>query len=252
MSDTATPKRRGWRSLERYTFVSRPYEEVWPWLAGHLSTLGDPLPGGGRSVELHVRPGGREISRPVRLAVGGLVCRDGIARASLQWSDAAHPRLFPKLTAVLELRPVPNDVRPFTQIGVQARYRPPFGPVGLVGDRLVGAEIADVAVTYFLEDLVSAVTDGLPEELEAGPAVVDLAEGDNPDLRRHFLTLDGLGIRRGGAVGVYEALSSLPGVVHVSVDPWSGLVAVDHDPNRCRLAEMAAVLERRVEARSRS
>jgi hypothetical protein len=251
MSDTTIPKDRSWRGIERYAFVPRAYDEVWPWLAGHLSTMGDPLPGGGRSVELHISPAGRDVSRSVRLAVGGLVCRDGAACASLQWADASHPRLFPKLTAVLELRPLPNDRRPFTQIGVQARYRPPLGPVGLIGDHLVGADIADVAITNFLDDLVGSVTDGLPAEPEPEPVVVDLAGGD-PELRRHFLTLDGLGIRGGGAVGVYEALSSLPGVVHVSVDPWTGLVAVDHDPHRCGLAEMVAVLERRVEARSPS
>jgi hypothetical protein len=252
MSEITAPKGQGWRSIERYAFVPRPYDEVWPWLAGHLSTLGDPLPGGGRSLELHIRPAGKDISRPVRLAVGGLVCRDGIARASLHWADAAHPRLFPKLAAVLEICPVPNDVRPFTQVGVQARYRPPLGRVGLVGDHLFGADVADVTITNFLEELVGAVTDGLPSAPESEPAVVDLAEGDNPDLRRHFLTVDGLAVRGGGAVGVHEALASLPGVVHVSIDPWSCLVAVDHDPNRCGLAEMVTVLERRAEARSPS
>jgi hypothetical protein len=244
MSEMPTSEIRGSRSIERYAFVPRHYDEVWPWLAGHLSTLGDLMPGGGRSVELHIRPAGRDISRPVRLAVGGLVCRDGTARASLHWADAVHPRLFPKLSAVLEVRPVPNDVRTFTQIGVQARYLPPLGRVGLVGDHLVGADIADVAITNFLEDLVVAVTDGLPPASESAPATVDPAEADNPELRRHFLTVDGLAVSAGGAAGVYEALSSLPGVVHVSVDPWSSLVAVDHDPNRCGLAEMAAVLER--------
>lgn len=44
-------------------------------------------------------------------------------------------------------------------------------------------------------------------------------------------------------MGVCEALSSVPGVAHVSIDPWTALVAVDHDPNRCGLAEMVAVLE---------
>jgi copper chaperone CopZ len=246
-----TTTSRGWRSIERYAFVPRSYDEVWPWLAGHLSTLGDPMPGQGRSVELHIRPAGRDISRPVRLAVGGLVCHDGIARASLHWADAAHPRLFPKLTAVLEICPVPNDVRPFTQIGVEARYRPPLGRVGMVGDHLVGADIADVTITNFLEDLVGAVTDGLPPAPESGSAAGPHAESDNPNLRRHFLTVDGFAVRGGGAAGVYEALSSLPGVAHVSVDPLYGLVAVDHDPDRCGLAEMVAVLERSAEAARR-
>ena len=243
---------RNWRGIERYAFVPRPYDEVWPWLAGHLSTIGDPLPGGGRSVELHISPAGRDVSRSVRLAVGGLVCQDGAARASIHWADATHPRLFPKLTAVLELRPVPNDRRPFTQIGVQARYRPPLGPVGLIGDHLVGADVADVTITNFLDDLARSVTDGLPVETDSEPAEVHLAEGGNPDLRRLFIAVEGLAVREGGAVGVCEALSSLPGVVHVSIDPWNALVAVDHEPTRCGLADMVSVLEQRAEAHAPS
>ena len=180
MSDTNIPKDKGSRSLERYAFVSRGYDEVWPWLAGHLSTLGDPLPGGGRSVELHISPAGRDVTRSVRVTVGGLVCQDNGARASLHWADASHPRLFPKLTAVLELRPLPNDRRPFTQMGVQAHYRPPLGPVGLIGDHLVGADIADVAIANFLDDLTRSVTDGLPVGTGSEPPVVHPVKGDDP------------------------------------------------------------------------
>jgi hypothetical protein len=62
------------RHMDRYSYVERPYECVASWLADHLSPLGDPLPGGGRSVELRIRPGGLEVNRPVRLRVSGLVC----------------------------------------------------------------------------------------------------------------------------------------------------------------------------------
>ena len=131
MSDVGTRSTRGWRVIHRYAYVERPYEDVWFWLAGHLRTIGAPLPGGGRSVQLRVRPGGVELSRPVRLRLAGLVCGEGRARVGLGWVDAAHPHLFPELDGVLELASVPNEARPFTQVGVVARYRPPFGPLGV-------------------------------------------------------------------------------------------------------------------------
>jgi hypothetical protein len=251
MAGTATSTTRGWRHVDRYVYVERPYEDVWSWLAGHLSTLGDPVPGGGRSVELQIRPGGVEVRRPVRLHVGGVVCGEDRARAGLGWVDATHPHLFPQLEAVLEIAPVPHEGLPFTQLGVLARYRPPFGPLGAVGDRLVGAEVTDAALTTFLDQLSDAVADHIdpPSLRDQADQEPDPQEHDHPEVRRLLLTLDGLGVRPGGAVGVCEALSAMPGVLDVSMDPWAGLVAVDHDPTRCGLEEMAAALEDQATAR---
>jgi hypothetical protein len=241
MADTPTSTTRGWRPIERYAYVPRSYDETWAWLAGHLSGLGEPLPGGGRSVELHVGPAGREFSRLVRLEVGGLVCADGGARAALAWADAAHPRLFPKLTAVLEVLPLPNESRPFTQIGVRARYRPPFGPVGSVGNHLVGGDVADAVITNFLDDLVGVLMGAVPAPQRSEDTRRD---DDGGSLRRLFLTVDGLAVRPGGAVGVHAALLAVPGVVRAGIDPWTGLIAVDHDPDRGGLEEILDALER--------
>lgn len=249
MDTTAKATNRGWRRIERYAYVERPFEEVWSWLAGHLSTLGDPLPGGGRSVELHIRPGGVEVSRSVRLHVGGLVCTGEKARAALGWADATHPRAFPELEAVIEVAPVPHDGAPFTQLGVLARYRPPLGPLGAVGDRLVGAGVVDTSLTTFLDELANAVARHLtapslpshPEEHRGDP--------DSSGIRRVILTVDGMTVRPRGAVGVWELLTALPGVVRVSLNPWSGLAAVDHDPELCGLDRMVAALEEPVSDR---
>jgi len=235
----------GWRHIERYAYVERPYEDVWVWLGAHLSELGDPLPGGGRSVELRIRPGGVDVSRPVRLHVGGLVAGDDRARASLGWADATHPHLFPHLEAVLEIAPVPNDALPFTQLGVVARYRPPLGRLGAIGDRLVGAEVTDVALTTFLDELVDAVesqtvSPSRHAETESSPLKrVD----DDAETRRVLFVVDGLGVRPGGAAGARKMLAALPGVTHVSVDPRTSVVAVDHDPTRCTAKALMAVLE---------
>lgn len=243
MPDTTLSTTRGWRRIERYTYVERPYDDVWGWLAGHLSTLGHPLPGGGRSIELHIRPAGMEISRPVRLNVSGLVCGDDRATAAIGWADAAHPRLFPELNAVLELAPLRNDEAPFTQFGIIARYRPPLGPLGAFGDRLIGADVADATLTTFLDELAGAAERAIdPPRQESGDADSGHHEVD-PGLHRLFLTVDGLAVRPGGAAGVSAALVAVPGVVHVSLNPWAGLVAVDHDPTQCGLDRLVAALD---------
>jgi hypothetical protein len=249
MEAVATSADRGWRHIERYGYVERAYEEVWVWLAGHLSSLGDPLPGGGRSVELRIRPAGKEVNRPVRIHVGGLVCSQDRARATLAWVDATHPHLFPQLEAALEIAPVPNDTAPFTQLGILARYRPPLGPLGAIGDRLLGADVTDAALTLFLEELADAVEANLvpPSLQQAQPERPGFAPSyDNPDIRRVLLPVGGLAEQPGGAVGLCNALARTPGIVHVSLNPFAKLIAVDHDPERCTSAQVIATLEEQV------
>jgi len=254
MHDTATPAAGGWRDIERYAYVERPYEDVWAWLGGHLSMLGDPLPGGGRAIELRIRPAGMEVSRPVRLHVGGMVCGEDRARAGLQWTDATHPHLFPQLKGTLEIAPVPSDAAPFTQLGIVARYRPPLGPLGAVGDRLVGAEITDAAMTIWLDELADAVADHLvPPSLQPEPDPAAATEpdrgDDNPDVWRVFVAVEQLAVRPGGAAGACEALRAMPGIVHVSLNPFSGLATVDHDPAVCSFDQVTAALEAQAAAR---
>jgi hypothetical protein len=243
MRDTATATRRGWRTIERYVYVERPYEDTWTWLAGHLSTLGVPLPGGGRSFDLRIRPAGNEVVRPVRLHVAGMVCREDHARAGLEWTDAAHPHLFPRLEGTLRIAPVPSDGGPFTEIGIQARYRPPLGPLGAVGDRLVGAGITDVALTTFLDDLADAVDNQVPAPSLEPPLGAPDRQDDDPAIRRILLTVEGLAIRHGGGTGACAALEALDGVAHVSLNPFSELVAVDLDPAVCTTDDLMAALD---------
>ena len=245
MTGTAPHRPATGREVDRYAYVQRPYEDVWYWLANHLGAIGAPLPDGSRLVQLRIRPGGVEVNRPVRLHMTGFVCGEERARLGVGWVDAVHPHLFPELEGVLELAPVPNDNAAFTQIGLVARYRPPFGPLGAIGDRLVGGEVADAAVTIFLDELARLV-----EEHIDPPSLAPDPEGstkrpvpDDPDVHRTFLTIDGLAVRRGGAVGAAASLATTPGVVRVGVDPRSGLASVDHDPARCSAAQLATALD---------
>jgi hypothetical protein len=224
-------------TLERYVYVERAYEDVWAWLAGHLSTLGSPLPDGGHLVELRVRPAGREYSRPVRFHVGGLVAGEGRARAALGWADARRPHLFPQLEAVLEVVPVSNGSLPYTQIGVLARYRPPFGALGAIGDRIAGAEVTDASLTTFLDELANAVAGGT-----TSPSTAPEEDGEQRSTTEDGPS-DGLATRPGGAVRVCERLMAVPGVVNVGIDPWVGLVEVDHDPALCISEDLRAAVE---------
>ena len=242
MSDTLQAAGRGWRQIERYVYVERAYDDVWPYLAGHLSSLGELLPDGGRSVDLRIHPAGRTVSRPVRLHVHGFVCRDGTTRASLGWADAARPRMFPLLEASLEIMPVPHDGAPFTQLGVVARYRPPLGPLGALGDRLAGAEVVDASITEFLDELAVAVERRVPVPAARPAEPAERPDGD-AGLRRLFLPVDGLAVRPGGGAGAGAALAATAGVVHVSLDPGTGLMAVDHDPAVCGPDRLRAALE---------
>lgn len=248
MHDTATSAARGWRPIERYAYVERPYDDVWMWLAGHLSLLGDPMPDGGRAIEFRIRPAGKEVSRPVRLHVGGMVCGHDRARAGLRWADATHPHLFPQLAGTLEIAPVPSDGPPFTQLGIVARYRPPLGPLGAVGNLLVGADITDVSLTTWLDELADAVADHLvPPSLQPDPDPAVAAPPNyrdyGPDVRRVLVPVDQLAVRPGGATRACEALRAMPGIVHVTLNPFSGLAAVDHDPAVCSFDQVTAALE---------
>ena len=246
MSDVTTTRSvRGWREIHRYAYLQRPYEDVRSWLAAHLSSIGAPLPDGGRSIQLRIRPGGVELSRPVRLRLAAPVDGQTGDRQGLGWVDAAHPRLFPELDGVVEVAPVPNRKRAFTQVGVVARYRPPFGALGAVGDRLAGAEVADAALTAFVEELVGAAESDLgPPALRPdrdGPS--EASDPEEDDARRIYIVIDALAVRTGGAVGASACLMAIPGVIAVSVDPWSGLAAVDYEAERCSPGQLVDALQ---------
>jgi hypothetical protein len=105
--------------------------------------------------------------------------------------------------------------------------------------------VTDAALTTFIDELAGAVADHtLPPSLQPEEERHGTDSGGEADgVRRILLSVDGLAVRRGGAVGLCEALAATPGVVHVSLDPWTGLVAVDHDPTRCSAEQLMVVLE---------
>jgi hypothetical protein len=46
-------------------------------------------------------------------------------------------------------------------------------------------------------------------------------------------------------VSASSALQAVPGVAAVSIEPWTGLTAVDYDPTRCTTNQLLVTLEGR-------
>ena len=77
----------------------------------------------------------------------------------IAWRAASANRLFPTLTADLEIEAVNGTAIRFALVG---SYRPPVSVVGEAADRLVGHHIAEAVVRTFLE--------GVAERMNATPA----------------------------------------------------------------------------------
>ncbi len=233
-----------WREIRHYTYVERPFDEVWVLLAqspgellGHASEASYV-----RRASLHVRRAGVEMVRDVRLRFGGLVCDEDRARLSLRWDDAHHPRLFPVLEAVLELVPLRNGRQQITQIGIAGRYHPPFGAIGGLADRFAGESVAEDSVASFVDDLARRV-EALIAEAPAPTEYPDQEPPLDPGLRRVFMPVDRLDHCPGGAAGVGRYLHAIPGVVRAEVNPQAGLVTVEFDPELCNPVNLLENLE---------
>jgi hypothetical protein len=76
----------------------------------------------------------------------------------IAWRAASADRLFPTLTADLEIEAVNGTAIRFALVG---SYRPPVSVVGEAADRLIGHHIAEAVVRTFLE--------GVAERMNAAP-----------------------------------------------------------------------------------
>jgi len=250
MTETTTKQtdgHTGWRTVRHYAYVERPYEAVWAKLAQAPRQVlgGDDAPSaGGALAELHVRRAGIDVSRAVKIKFGGLVTEEEMARMGLHWEAGRHPQLFPVLDGILSLAPIVSGRRHVTQVGLVGRYRPPFGALGGIGDRMAGEEVAAESVARFVDDVARR----LEAQADAQPSGPDMPENtadgaDDSDRRRILVPLDGLGDRRGGAVGIGRQLAGTPGVVRAQVDPVAGMAEIEYDPDLCSLSRILAELE---------
>lgn len=244
----APPGRRGWRTIRHYAYVPRPYEAVWAKLAEaprEVLSTGDDLSAAGLPLaELRVHRAGLAVSRVVKVKFGGLVVEEEMARMGLRWNDGRHPQFFPVLEGILSLAPIRAGRRHMTQVGLVGRYRPPFGAVGAVGDRMAGEDVAVESVAGFV-DTIARRLEALVDAEPLGPELAEDAsdEADDAHRRRILVPLDGLADRRGGALGVDRQLAGTPGVLRALVDPVVGMAEIEYDPDLCSLSRILAELE---------
>ena len=249
MTETTTKQtdgQAGWRTVRHYAYVERPYEAVWAKLAQAPRQVlgGDEAPSDGSLTDLHVRRAGIDLARAVKIKFGGLVAEDGMARMGLRWEARRHPQFFPVLEGILSLFPIVSGRRHVTQVGLVGRYRPPFGVLGDIGDRVAGEGVAVETVARFVDGVARRLEDQVDAEPFVPEMPVRTANGvDSSDRRRILVPLDELGDRRGGAVGIARQLAGTPGVVRAQVDPVAGMAEIEYDPGLCSLSGILAELE---------
>lgn len=99
--------------------------------------------------------GTARIGRQVEIELGHAIETPSRTWLPLTWKPASQ--LFPALEGELEAAPLGRDL---TQIGLSARYKPPFGIVGSTLDRMFLHRVAEATVQDFVQRVATAVENG--------------------------------------------------------------------------------------------
>lgn len=111
---------------------------------------------GGVPVQLSVHLAGIGVHKMVRATVGEATRRDGWLSVPLTWAASPGRALFPSFDGAVELqRLTPATV----EVSLVGHYRPPFGPLGGIGDMTVTADLAQRTVEGLLATLTRAIVD---------------------------------------------------------------------------------------------
>jgi len=119
--------------------------------------------------ELRVMVGGGTIGRPVTAEIGpvhvGGHCV-GIERGTLEipvhWRAVRHAVLFPTMRGRLVVRDTGHDTIVVRLVGT---YRPPFGPLGWIIDRLFGRRAATASLERYLQTVAARLEAKLREHM---------------------------------------------------------------------------------------
>lgn len=103
------------------------------------------------TLELHAEIGGFEVTREVTVRFGEVRDLDANAVAvRVSWRATEHPGRFPIFDGLLELSALSH--RPaLSQLALLGRVRPPFGPLGGVGETVAGASVGDATLAALLD-----------------------------------------------------------------------------------------------------
>jgi len=99
---------------------------------------------------------GRRLDKQVEIELGDPVETPSRTWLPLTWKPTGAEGLFPSLEGELEAAPLGKDL---TQIGLSARYKPPFGVLGTTLDRMFLHRVAEATVQDFVQRVADAVED---------------------------------------------------------------------------------------------
>ncbi len=109
---------------------------------------------------------GRRLGKQVEIEVGDPVETPSRTWLPLTWKATGAEGLFPSLEGELEAAPLGKDL---TQIGLSARYKPPFGVLGTTLDRMFLHRVAEATVQDFVQRVADAVEDRSATIFKAAP-----------------------------------------------------------------------------------
>lgn len=101
--------------------------------------------------------GNRRLEKQVEIELGDAVETPSRTWLPLTWKATNAATFFPLLEGELEAAPLGREL---TQIGLSARYKPPFGVVGSTLDRMFLHRVAEATVSDFLQRVAGAVENG--------------------------------------------------------------------------------------------
>lgn len=124
--------------------------ERWiPGLALSAEERGDRLLG-----EVGFPVAGHQVGKQVEIELGRPVATPGRTWLPISWHATGPRGIFPSLEGELEIAALgPN----LTQLGLSARYKPPFGLAGEALDRALLHRVAEATVRDFVERVAGAL-----------------------------------------------------------------------------------------------
>lgn len=114
-----------------------------PGLASSAEEHGDRL-----LAEVGFPVGGLQVGKRVEIELGASVCTPGRTWLPITWRATGPLGIFPTLEGELEVAALGSHL---TQLGLSARYKPPFGLVGESLDRALLHRVAEATIRDFVE-----------------------------------------------------------------------------------------------------
>lgn len=124
--------------------------ERWiPQLAASVEERGDRL-----LAEVGFPVSGHQVGKRVEIELGPPVRTTGRTWLPILWHATGPKGLFPSLEGELEVAALGPDL---TQVGLSARYKPPFGLIGESVDRALLHRVAEATLHDFIERVGAAL-----------------------------------------------------------------------------------------------